>query len=626
MAHRSRYLLRRWLGAFCVLALLGIPLVDRGLAATGLELSWQDRLVRQRAAQLAQAELSESSAKADQIVIIDIDDDSLQAMAPLVGKWPWPRSVHAELLEYLLPLEPQAVIFDLLFSEADHFRPDADAYFSEVLGRTNRVFIGALEQQPGGTSLAPLLSSYPAAAGLEVDATARLDERALLLLPWALPETVWQLGSINFTADEDGVARYHELYRRWQGWRWPSLVTTVAQRLGVNLPLAERVRLDWRSDQRIGYPRLSFAALLSQARGEGRLLDPAWLRGKVFIIGTTASGLHDLRPTPINEQHPGSFILATALDNLLNDQYLRDAPMLYSHFFAALLCLATWFLLSRWSLGFVCLGVLLTEALALGFVWRAGMIDGLIYPLLPGLLPPLLYLLSAAGILYWHYRRRYSRTVALFSHLMDPQLVKQLVDRDDTEAVLASRSCQLTVLFSDIRNFTSLSETRTPSEVVSLLNHYFERQVATLFTHRGTVDKFIGDAVMAFWGAPLDCDQQALNAIHAALEMIDNLEGFKREYGYKDFDIGIGVHTGAAVVGMVGTSQRYDYTAIGDSVNLASRIEGLTKSQGRLLVSEATKLAAQASDPTCFEFTSCGEFQVKGRVQSVQVYTVARAL
>ena len=626
MASAGRQWLNRLLGVFCVLALLSVPGIEQLALRSGLEFSWQDWLVRQRAAEQRVNE---------QIVIIDIDDDSLNAMAPLVGKWPWPRSLHAELIEFLLPLEPQAIVFDLLFSEADHFRPDSDGYLSEVLAGTERVFLGALEQQPGllkegSRSVPPLLSSYPAAAGLQAGPHARLDERALLLLPRALPASVWRLGSVNFEPDADGVGRYYDLYRHWPHWRWPSLSTRVAQYLaaqgaGAGLPETERIRLDWQSAERMSYARLSFAALLSQARGEGQLLDPQWLRGKIFIIGTTASGLHDLRPTPIDELQPGSFILATALDNLLSGQSLIDAKPLLSSAYAGFLCVFIWLALLRWPLGSVCGLVLLVEVLALGFVYRAGVVDGVIYRLLPALLPPLLYLLAAAGIFYWHFRRRYGRTVAMFSRLLDPQLVKQLVERDDPEALLASRSCELTVLFSDIRNFTSLSETRTPGEVVSLLNNYFERQVATLFAHQGTVDKFIGDAVMAFWGAPLDCDHQALKSIHAALEMIDNLESFKREYGYRDFDIGIGLHTGDAVVGMIGTRQRYDYTAIGDSVNLASRIEGLTKQHGRLLVSESTKLAAEASDAKCFCFTLSGEFHVKGREQPVRVYGVVRA-
>ena len=199
--------------------------------------------------------------------------------------------------------------------------------------------------------------------------------------------------------------------------------------------------------------------------------------------------------------------------------------------------------------------------------------------------------------------------------------MNQLLAQEQPETALTSKTCQLTVLFMDIRNFTDLSESRSPGEVVSLLNHYFEAQVSTLFRYQATVDKFIGDAVMAFWGAPLEHDDQASLAIKAGLEMLDNLDGFKTKYGYKEFDIGIGIHTGPAVVGLVGTPQRYDYTAIGDSVNVASRIEGLTKGRAQLLVSEDTKIAAEND----FEFDARGEFQVKGRREPVRVYEPKRA-
>jgi adenylate cyclase len=173
-------------------------------------------------------------------------------------------------------------------------------------------------------------------------------------------------------------------------------------------------------------------------------------------------------------------------------------------------------------------------------------------------------------------------------------------------------------VFSDIRGFTTLSENRTPQEVVQLLNRYFTLQVAVVFRHGGTMDKFIGDCIMAFWGAPLDDPRHAQNAVAAALEMADVLQQFKRELGAEDanFDVGIGIHSGPAVVGLIGSEQRKEYTAIGDTVNLASRIEGLTKNVSRILVSEETMRLCGTS----FGFTPYGSFEVKGRGQHVNLF------
>ena len=203
----------------------------------------------------------------------------------------------------------------------------------------------------------------------------------------------------------------------------------------------------------------------------------------------------------------------------------------------------------------------------------------------------------------------------MFSRFVNPHVVKQLVERGGIEG--AGQTREVTLLFSDIRGFTSLSETRKPAEVVALLNRYFSLQVDVVFRHEGSLDKFIGDCIMALWGAPLDDREHARHAVACALDMADTLAAFKRELGAtSDFDVGIGIHSGPAVVGLIGSDKRREYTAIGDSVNLASRIEGLTKeAKRRILVSKDT-VERCAGD---FDFVSCGTFPVKGRVQPVEL-------
>ena len=208
-----------------------------------------------------------------------------------------------------------------------------------------------------------------------------------------------------------------------------------------------------------------------------------------------------------------------------------------------------------------------------------------------------------------------------FSRFMDPTVVESLVSNEDWDSLLDYKSQDVSILFSDIRGFTTLSESRTPEEVMRLLNRYFNLQVEAIFKEQGTLDKFIGDAVMAFWGAPVAMPDHAERAIRCALAMIEGLESFKSELppALQDFDIGIGIHSGKAVVGMLGSEKRFDYTAIGDAVNLSSRIEGVTKGKSRLLVSEDTmKLCADK-----FDFYPCGEFNVKGRQQAVRLYALS---
>jgi adenylate cyclase len=215
---------------------------------------------------------------------------------------------------------------------------------------------------------------------------------------------------------------------------------------------------------------------------------------------------------------------------------------------------------------------------------------------------------------------------AMFSRFVDPRIVNQLSEAEQVAQAEVSASREITVLFSDIRGFTSLSEHRKPEEIVAILNRYFEMQVEVIFKHQGTLDKFIGDAIMAFWSAPVQQANHAALAVEAALGMCDALQRFSDEMAQGDptanFDIGIGVHTGQAVVGFLGTARRLDYTAIGDTVNLCSRIEGCTKGVARVLVSDETR--RQCAD--AFVFIPRGDFEVKGREQTVQLFEPVRIL
>lgn len=609
LQHSSRRMrLALWL-AFVVVALL-LPCWQMWTPTQLWSNSFSDWLIAQRAA---------GQTPDPRLVVIDIDDASLQALAGEAGKWPWPRSLHAELLEQLLAQQAQAVVFDIIFSEADRFRPDADAYFAEVLAGTERVYLAALEQQPVDPGRAPLLRSYPAQTGLQVPTGADPEQRGLLLLPQAVPARSWKTGTINFSADGDGVGRRYDLYRRLGDWRMPSLPARLAQDLGVQLPAADSFMLDWQSEQRLAYVRIPFAEALAQARGEAGRLPADYFSGKVVLIGTTAAGLYDLRRTPLDELYPAVFILATAIDNLLNGEQLRLAPAwLIGVLGLALLCVLQWLLLRERLLA----ASLLTLGLSLGLFGVAYLLalQGLLLAVLPALLSLWLLLGLALVLAYRRRRQQLSSTISLFSRFLDPQVVAQLVAREDPQALLASRECQLTVLFSDIRNFTTLSERHSAQQVMQILENYFAGQVSVLFKHHATLDKFIGDAIMAFWGAPEDNPNQAVDAVNAALEMLENLERYRLEFNHPDFDIGIGLHTGSAVVGMVGASQRYDYTAIGDTVNLASRIEGLTKGRARLLVSAATMQACGER----FEFIAHGDFQVKGRAEAVTLFEPRR--
>jgi adenylate cyclase len=203
-----------------------------------------------------------------------------------------------------------------------------------------------------------------------------------------------------------------------------------------------------------------------------------------------------------------------------------------------------------------------------------------------------------------------------------------------TLASLSGKSRQISVLFSDIRGFTTLSEGSTPEEVVELLNAYFTLQAEAVFQQQGTLDKYIGDAIMAFWGAPTEQPDHALRAVAAAMEMSDKLEQFREQLAQQgktvgqNLEIGIGVHSGPAVVGFIGSPNKQEYTAIGDTVNLTSRIEGQTKGISRVLVSEDTRQLCelQANGHCPYDFIDHGSYEVKGRSRAVRLYEPKRRI
>ncbi len=554
------------------------------------------------------------------IVIVDIDEASLAAMQDTAGSWPWPRAVHGELLQGIERQQPRAIVFDILFSEPDRYRPESDQFFNEVLHKLHNVYFPMLQlegNQGGGVSL----SAISQVIDLPHSASADPDARAILLPPQAIATESWRVGLVNLSEDADGVTRRYELHRNISGWQLESLPARVMRDLGYPIPPQPDISLHWRGDSH-AFKRISYADLYADQSRQKPLRDTHELTGKIVVIGTTASGLHDIRATPVSSQYPGVEILATALDNLKNQRYLHAAPAYFSPLCALLLVAVQLplFVQRRFDV-FRIGGALLLLSLVLLSAQYFAMTR--LYSV--ALLTPLLFgwgfYFAAALSEYLREKKSREQTVRIFNRFLDPRVVNSLVAQGETPQSLSGQAREITVLFSDIRGFTTLSEKHTPEEIVSLLNRYFSLQVEIIFRHGGTLDKFIGDAIMAFWGAPQEDKQHAEHAVAAALEMEQSLLRFRAELGEegKDFDVGIGIHTGKAVVGFLGSEARMDYTAIGDTVNLSSRIEGLTKGIARILVSADT--VAQCRN--VFDFSPAGSYKVKGRLQEVELFTLS---
>lgn len=554
----------------------------------------------------------------DDIVVVALDQHSLEQLNELAGSWPWPRSVHAELLDMLEPHGPKAVAFDIFFNEEDRFQDLSDEAFAESVAAKDNLFFASLRLGDGNPTP---LSMLPPSFGAEQPPGANPEARAILLVPGILAPENWRGGLVNFTADHDGIGRHTRLYEEIDGWRLPSLEATLARFAGIPLPEAQRLRLHWYGQPP---PTISYSELFHDLESEDPKIAPT-LAGKIVMVGATAPGLLDMRPTPLDQQTHGVYIRSTGLANLAAGDWLRDVPGRWP----LLLVLAAGTALAfhrRASPLRAGLGLGLASAAALAAAW---------FGLGANLYLPVGAALALAWVGFglltveaqWLERRQREATIGIFGRFLDPRVVEGLVESGELDRGRKPEAREISILFSDIRGFTTLSETRTPEQVVELLNRYFSRQVDVIFRHGGTLDKFIGDAIMAFWNAPTETPGHAEKAVEAALDMTLALDDFKRELaangeGLGDFDVGIGLHTGPAVVGFLGSDSRMEYTAIGDTVNLASRIEGTTKGVARVLVSEDTK--ARCGPVSRFEFMYRGQFKVKGREKPVELYEPVR--
>jgi adenylate cyclase len=550
------------------------------------------------------------------IMIVDIDNDSLAAMVDVAGNWPWPRSVHGELVAGIEKQQPKAIVFDILFSEPDKYRPESDKSFNEVLRETRNVYFPILRLDHEDDTQGVKLKSVVIPLALQQTPKADPEASAALLLPLVVEQSSWRAGTINYNEDKDGIGRNYDLYIQAYGWHIPSLPARLATDLGYTLPDSRSIILGWRGGA-FAYKHIPYAALYGDFSRQKPLRDPAEFKNKIAIIGATASGMHDIRATPVASLYPGVEILATAIDNLKNHRYMQRAPNIFPALLSVLMVLAL-LVGFRARLSPFRTGAALVPASAI--VLGAGYFAVGYRYLLPVFSPLAFawtFYFAAALHSYLKERRAREQAVRMFSRFLDPHVVEQLVDQGQTVQSLSGQMRDISVLFSDIRGFTALSENRPPQEIVALLNRYFSRQVEVIFRHHGTLDKFIGDAIMAFWGAPLDDPDHAKHAIETALEMSEVLEQLKVMLELDaDFDIGIGIHSGPAVVGFIGSEQKLDFTVIGDTVNLASRIEGLTKGVSRILVSSDTVSRAQQA----FDFIDRGSYKVKGRTQEVKLF------
>ncbi|MBK8097059.1 MAG: adenylate/guanylate cyclase domain-containing protein [Planctomycetes bacterium] len=583
------------------------------------------------------------TAPRDDIVIAWIDQESLDWLQEQDIAWPWPRSVYQEALQWLRDAGAKAVVFDILFDQ--HQFADEDREFGQALaaGRGDVLVDKFVSFRPGARTAAE--TARFRLRGMPPSGTLKRPPELGVTLP--LPEFesgADQLGFANIQADADKTFRRYDVLRSWQPvdgaplW-YPSLalaaamtareasalrLTTDGLVLGDSPPVATdgagRMLLNFRGPE-FTFPRVKFANILQTINaadsGQAPVCKPEQFRDKIVLIGINAEGLEDAHATPLSRLFAGVELHATALDNLLTGDPLRAPAWELPLAIAAIgTTTATVFLVP--GVGAAALAV--AGLFAALFVWALLAWSALLA--VPVAAPAVGGLTATGASFLWRLvveGRQKRQMRRAFSSYMAPEVLAQVL-RDPERLTLGGETREVTLFFTDLAGFTGLAEHIGPQALVAFLNDYFTRMCEPVLAQRGIVDKFIGDAIMAMFGAPLRNDDHALCAVRAALiaaAVSERIAGELAAAGKPAIETRIGIHTGAAVVGNMGSARRFDYTAIGDTVNLASRLEGANKAFGtRCLVSET----AWNTAATAILGREVGLVAVKGREAPIRVF------
>ncbi len=595
--------------------------------------------------------LTELGQASPDIVIVALDDTSFgsQDMIDNFGRWPWRRKLYAGLAHYLNEWGARVIALDLLFQGADPHPGDDQMLAAALAERPNTVLAFALNM--GTFREADTEAQERLHRRLDPFKVQMEQESSFALRPYSgidlsqdeFLRAATGMGCITVQSDPDGPIRSVTPLFRFRDNYYPSFPLAISalaageklepsvapgpvlEVAGRKLPVDERGRLlvRWYGPA-YTYKHYSawkvFNAALAYERGQTPEIPPEGFKDKIVLIGATAAGASDLRPTPFSENYPGVEIHATVIDNLLRGDFLRTAKPYWGTvaILALALLMAGVVYLFNSALAYTLLG------LATGLAYLAvvcGLFRGqnlwfpMVGPLAAGIV-------SFTGSTLTRYategreKRRYRKTLLKY---LSPQLVQTIMQDFNWDSLRAEKRT-LSVLFSDIRGFTSISEKLPPETVVATLNEHLNMMVSVIFKHQGTLDKFVGDCVMAFWGAPLPQPNHAELAARAALEMVEGLEKLNRKWqseGRPTLHIGVGVNSGDMLFGNIGSEQRMDFTVIGDNVNLGSRLESATKElKATIVISEATYREIQG----LAQVRPLGEISVKGKEERIVVY------
>ncbi|MCK5241940.1 adenylate/guanylate cyclase domain-containing protein [bacterium] len=561
-------------------------------------------------------------SREDKIIIVGIDD---QTMESLKVRWPWPRSVFAKAIDNLSKAGAQVIAFDLIFSEPS----------DEDVARQDKILGEAIIRSRAWIVLGSKFYAKKTAVGTKTSYVAPIPK---------IDPGKTHVGYVNYWHDKDGIVRHAALIRKHQGKLYQSFILKILSRfykikdpkviLTNNLLTygSMEIKVKRNADLMINYRGgpgsftiVSFDNIMDDEIFQG-LLDTEMFKGKIVLIGPMFTEAQDDHATPLLRSSgltSGVEIHANVLDTILQEKYFINSSswlnILVFYLLALSLALVCAHLRTWYSFLLLVASIFLYGGVASWLFVQFDLVIPMFTPMI--MINVGTYVVVLAYLLVTEERQsRYIKGV--FSRFVSPKVVDQLVKDPNAALKLGGNQQNVTVLFSDVRGFTSMSEQIPPAQVVELLNEYFQTWTDIIFKHDGMVDKFIGDAVMAIFGTPVAHEDDPARAVRAALDMKQALEKLNNKWkgeGRRTIKIGVGLNTGEAIVGNMGSQQAMGYTAIGDTVNVASRLESKTKDLGAFfLISESTYQAVK----DIVEVKEHAGIMLKGKAEALSVYEV----
>lgn len=599
----------------------------------------------------------QSPPQDDQITLVEIDDETLSKTAKSHGRWPWRRDYQVDLLQRIIKRNPKNLIIDIVYSERD--RPllpegltrelpanlaarlenkyDADSRLLHfILKNQNKTILTAVSQsscrpnecsqKAAAHTLGPWTSKYFAQSSerwlQQLPSLANPQFPGLIepLFPYdGLFAVTKYLGLSMTIPDSDGIIRRYYPFFSFGVWTIPTISALVNPPEALDLATPEKFIKYYPPNY---FSRVSALDLIQSEAPE---LD-ALIEGKIVILGMTATSGTDIHNTP-RGLSTGPEILATTIQNDRTNDYIRQTPQIFAllYLLIALAFFVIGFVFEKRGTAALLVVYFILSLLSLAVIDVIAFRNNFLTLSIFLFIQNLALFITIIVFRYREEEKRKSFIKKAFASYISPKLVEQMV-QDPTLLKLGGQKKELTIMFSDIRSFTSFSEKMDPKDLGDFLNEYLTAMTDIVFETDGTLDKYIGDAVMAFWGAPVDAEKHALKAIQAAILMMKWIDE-KRKYVIERYqvplEVGIGINTGVVSVGNLGSQKSLAYTVIGDDVNLSSRLEGATKVYGvNILTTENTISQLSAEELRTFQLRKLDFLTVKGRTKPVRVFEV----